>query len=367
VAKKKPRRSPNGMPWYWAARDVWVTPGDRKNTPLRNVRGEVVCGKDNKAEARRVWFDAQALTHAGRAGIDNPVKTILEAYLQGAAKRVSAKTLKSYTDWYQSFADHHPGLLVRELKTRHIEVWWESHTTWGQTVRNMSGAALKAAFKWAAAAGNSALISSNPLDGFRLPTARKRNAEVVVSRQEFDSLLALVKSEPVRDILVVAWETGTRPANLARVTRRNLTDAKNALMLDGSNTEPGSAVHKVWKKTGRGLVIPLPPKARDIVLRLASRFPQGPLFRTANGLPWTAVRLANIIRHYAKRAGLKGRFTAYGCRHSRITSLLEAGVNPTDVAAIVGNTPDVIHRHYSHVSANVERSLKIMQAADQTG
>ena len=77
--------------------------------------------------------------------------------------------------------------------------------------------AFKAAFRWASAAGKGgAIIPTNPLDGMPLPTMRKRSAEVVVTDKEFADLLDKVQSPAVRDILLVAWETGTRPVNLAR-------------------------------------------------------------------------------------------------------------------------------------------------------
>ena len=84
--------------------------------------------------------------------------------------------------------------------------WWDAcHPRWGNSTRNLSGRALKAAFRWAAAPGRGgAIIPGNPLEGMSLPTMRKRSAEVVVTDEEFDGLLTLVKSECVRDVLVVA-------------------------------------------------------------------------------------------------------------------------------------------------------------------
>ena len=35
------------------------------------------------------------------------------------------------------------------------------------------------------------------------------------------------------------------------------------------------------------------------------------------------------------------------CRHTFITLALEAGIEVKDVAALVGNSPDVISRHYA--------------------
>lgn len=365
MVKKKRKRGANGLPWYRAERDCWCVPGDPKKSPIRDRHGEIVQGKDNGDRALAEWHEMHSLAHSGRAGAENLVKVVLELYLQDAHRRVSAKTFANYKAYFQSFSDQWPGLTVRDLKPYHVHQWWEkAHPRWGPSLRNLSGSALKAAFRWAALPGKGgAIIPGSPLEGMELPTMRKRSAEVVVTDEEFDRLLGLVKSEPVRDILVAAWVTGTRPVNLTRATKANLTPEQNALMLAGHNTDPTSAVHKTFKKTGRPLVIPLPEKARVIVLRLAARYPHGPLFRTSTGLPWSDVRLATLIGHYAKRAGLRGRFTAYSCRHSRITSRLEAGMNPTDVAALAGNTPSVIDRNYSHVSANTERLLKLDAAA----
>jgi integrase len=107
-------------------------------------------------------------------------------------------------------------------------------------------------------------------------------------------------------------------------------------------------------------VVPLTDVAREVCLRLREKHPQGPLFRTPRGLHWDKHRLANTVRHYAKQAGLEGRFMAYSARHTRTTTRLEAGVSDVDVAAIMGNTPAVIHKNYSHVTARVERLRDIV-------
>jgi integrase len=355
---RKRERGVRGKPWYRAERDQWYVTIDKKKEPLFDSKGNPVRGRDNRADAERAWHEMAVMAAVPDNGADNEVRTILELFLQDADKRgVTKKTIGSYTAYFKSFNARHPKLLVRDLRPAHVRDWWDaSHPEWGNSTRNLSGAALKAAFRWAASPGKGgAIIPRNPLEGMSLPTMRKRSAEVVVSEEEFAGLLKLIKSDAVRDILVVAWETGTRPVNLSRATAENLTEEDAALIFTDTNTEPGSPVHKTFKQTGRPLVVPLTDTARDVVRRLAKKYPEGPLFRTPTGLPWTAIRLANTVLHYAKQAGLDGRFTAYSCRHTRATALLEAGHTDTDVAAILGNTPGVIHRSYSHVSAKVNR------------
>lgn len=362
MARKRRGRGEKGRPWYRAERDQWFVTTDGKKQPLLDAKGHPVRGKDNRAGADRAWHEMHALANVPDAGDENEARTVLELYLQDMERRaVSAKTLATYTGYFKSFLKRYPRLLVRDLKPSHVHAWWQqSHPKWGNSTRNLSGAAFKAAFRWAASPGGGAVIPKNPLDGMPLPTMRKRSAEVVVSDEEFASLLELVKTEAVRDILTVAWETGTRPVNLSRATAANLTDDGNGLIFADWNTEAGSAVHKTFKATGRPLVVPLTDAAREVVLKLIDKNPTGPIFRTPTGLPWTELRLANTVLHYAKRAGLRGRFTAYSCRHTRATALLEAGHSDTDVAAILGNTPGVIHKNYSHVAAKVNRLRDIL-------
>ncbi|OWK35509.1 tyrosine-type recombinase/integrase [Fimbriiglobus ruber] len=364
-------RGVRGKPWYRGERDQWFVTIDGKKQPLVDGKGNPVRGKDNRLGAEKVWHEMAVMAAAPDNGSDNEVRTILDLYLQDMERRkVTTKTFETYAGYFKSFLARYPKLLVCDLKPSHIHGWWQaSHPDWGNSTRNLSGAAFKAAFRWATAAGKGgAIIPRNPLDGMPLPTMRKRSAEVVVSDQEFSDLMKLVKSEEVRDVLFVAWETGTRPVNLSRASKANLTEDGNALMFADWNTEAGSAVHKTFKQTGRPLVVPLTDAARVIVHRLAEKYPDGPIFRTPTGLPWTDLRLANTVLHYAKRAGLKGRFTAYSCRHTRATALLEQGHSDTDVAAILGNTPGVIHRNYSHVAAKVNRLRDLLnQSRKPTG
>ncbi|MBX9582847.1 MAG: tyrosine-type recombinase/integrase [Gemmataceae bacterium] len=365
---KKRKRGERGRPWYRAARDQWCVTLDDKITPLLDGKGRPVRGKDNRAGADRAWHELHALAAVPDNGADNEVRTVLELYLQDLERRAgSAKTLATYTGYFKSFLARYPRLLVKDLRPAHVHEWWrQDRPGWGNSTKNLSGAAFKAAFRWAASPGRGgAIIPGNPLDGMPLPTMRKRSAEVVVSDDEFAALLALVKTPATRDLLTVAWETGTRPVNLSRATAANLTEDGNALLFADWNTAEGSAVHKTFHRTGRPLVVPLTDRAREVALRLVAAYPAGPLFRTPTGLPWTDVRLANTVLHYARRAGLAGRFTAYSCRHTRATALLEAGHSDTDVAAILGNTPGVIHRNYSHVAAKVDRLRELMNRASK--
>ena len=54
-------------------------------------------------------------------------------------------------------------------------------------------------------------IEKNPLADYEKPRAGRRTA--VISPAEFEELLAAVPQEEFRDLLMITWETGTRPRN----------------------------------------------------------------------------------------------------------------------------------------------------------
>jgi integrase len=111
--------------------------------------------------------------------------------------------------------------------------------------------------------------------------------------------------------------------------------------------------HKTADKTGRPLVIPLTDKAYEVCLRLAEKYPEGALFRTRTGRPWTSDLLGNRLWRLAEKSGVK--VLAYGYRHTRATELLEKGVPDAEVAAILGHTSTVmLYQHYGHLTARVD-------------
>jgi integrase len=363
---KKTKRTAWRHPWYRVSRDAWYVNSGGKKVRLTDRDGRPIRGKNNKQAATDAWHEMVALGGASRLGDDNPVRNVLDLFLQYREPHVTYKTLQTYQGFFKSFCDYMPGLLCRDLTAGDIERWWylAPRNEWASSTRSLCGSAFKAAFKWATGLGR--LLKDNPLKDWKLPPMRARSHGVRVSEAEFNRLLGMVKSEPVRDILTVLWWTGTRPVNLARATQKNVVQGGNALQFDDTNAAPGSPPHKTFNRTGRPLIVPLPDAAKEVVLKLVARRPHGPLFLSPGlGQPWTAVRLANLVMHYSRRAGLKGRFMAYACRHSKATNMLEAGRTHAEVADFLGNTPAVIRRNYDHVRANVDRVRALGEAPTQ--
>jgi integrase len=74
------------------------------------------------------------------------------------------------------------------------------------------------------------------------------------------------------------------------------------------------------------------------------------------------MKVQRRIARLRKAANLPPSFTLYSYRHEAHTAYLEAGGSIDDLAAIMGNTPQVIRRHYSHLTDNPQRLRNLAEA-----
>jgi integrase len=88
---------------------------------------------------------------------------------------------------------------------------------------------------------------------------------------------------------------------------------------------------------------------------LATRHPEGPLFRTATGRPWCHVcYVAEKLRRTCRQLGLAG-VTLYGYRHTFATDALANGVPDAQVAELLGHSGTAtLYRHYAHLTARAK-------------
>src|SRR5262249_7360420 len=94
--------------------------------------------------------------------------------------------------------------------------WVDSHPGW-KTGKRGAIVAVQRAFNWAAKMG---LIESNPIRYVEKPRAGRR--DVVITPGEYAWILAHVKDQEFRDLIVTCWETGCRPQEILAVERRHV-------------------------------------------------------------------------------------------------------------------------------------------------
>ena len=96
-------------------------------------------------------------------------------------------------------------------------------------------------------------------------------------------------------------------------------------------------------------MIYLNDKTLDIVQRLCTQHPEGPIFRNTDGKPWTPYSIG--CRFYRLKDKLGERYALYDMRHGFAERLLEDGVDHLTVAALLGHKDgSMLSKVYSHLN-----------------
>jgi integrase len=148
---------------------------------------------------------------------------------------------------------------------------------------------------------------------------------------------------------VVALEaTGARPGELANARVRDWHDDVGAVVYykDDKRREDEFR-HKTGDKKDR--FIHFTGEALTIVRELVKGKKPGDLiFPNRKGVQYTPSMISKVVRLLAIRAGVPG-LVPYTYRHTYATRWLTRGGNIHLLAAQLGNTPDTIWKHYSHL------------------
>ena len=182
-------------------------------------------------------------------------------------------------------------------------------------------------------------ILMNPAVGIRMPKLERTLPRNVLTRSEMRKLLdAPDTSLPagVRDraMLEVFYSTGIRLAELCHLT------IHDADLLNGY----------LRVNCGKGCkdrVVPLGRKARDYVneymrhvrgiLTRKTRDERALFVGARHGGGLSTTRVNQIVRHYARRAGIRKKVSPHVFRHTCATHLLEGGADISQVQRLLGH------------------------------
>jgi integrase len=336
-----------------------------KASPIVDAEGQPVKGEGNRKKAFTVWQETVAREKAATRGLDNPLRVIFEEFLDYTERHREKDTYADYRRTLQSFKDKWPDLTVGELSVRHVEAWFDEHPGWGDTTKNDYVTIVLTAFNWAAKP-TVRLIPFNPLKGMEKPRKKSRGGKARVDEATHRALMAGVPWDFRQVLMALRHTGGTRPSNICRVTAKHFKENPGVWIFDEHNTEPGTPIHKTFKKTGKALVVPLTPALVTLCKELAAKHPEGPLFRTRRGKAWTVNAIEKRFKRWLGILAKKGvelpGVYAYCYRHQMATNFLERGESDTLVAAGLGHQggTKVLHQHYSGVNAQHKAVLDML-------
>ncbi|MEQ9551845.1 MAG: tyrosine-type recombinase/integrase [Coleofasciculus sp. G3-WIS-01] len=218
----------------------------------------------------------------------------------------------------------------------------------------------------------SKLIASNPFDGMAREIKTKKTSKT--------SRMAFTKAE--RDAIIHAFENDRYSSKFAPVSHSYYAAYVKFLFLTGCR--PEEAIALKWKhiesnrivfseavatdlrirkstKTHEARIFPINKQLQALLdeIKLENDSSEALVFAAKSGKEIDAHNFLNrvwkpVVENLVKDGQVKQYLPQYNCRHTFITMALEAGVTVTQVAKWVGNSPEIIMKHYASTIRQVQ-------------
>ena len=207
-------------PWYRPDVGWWVT----------NIGGKqfrLAKGKQNQAEAKRVFHELMAIRPQRPDTHDARVCDLAEAFLEFVhKKKYSADTYRNYNFYLMSFCKYAGYCQAREIIPHDVTKWLIAPKedgkpkVWNDTTEYNAKRTVFRLFSWAT---DECLLTKNPLKGLKRekPETKRR----CLTEAEYCSLL-LGARQPFRLFLWALMETGARPSELRRLQWNEVKENK---------------------------------------------------------------------------------------------------------------------------------------------
>ncbi len=316
---------------------IWL----RKGTPwyYTTLRGEQIRLSQDKAEAERLFHELMAKKPDEQpeppAVFGITFRKLADEYLKATQGDKVERAFEQQVSCLKLFCDFlKKKIPAADLKPHMVSAWLRTKTTWGQSTQAVKRKTIKAVLNWGVREGH---LEENPLK--KMAGGESLRRDRVLTDDEKKKISEFV-SPDFADFLHAIELTGARPfSEMAQVTAAEVDFDAGTITLQR---------HKNRKKTGKPRVIFLVPELAKLLRQRAGRYPGGFLFRSRRGKPWYNGSSMKWFKEVETNLGIKAH--AYAYRHTYITAALIRGVPVEVLAELVGNTPQVLHRHYAHVA-----------------
>jgi integrase/recombinase XerD len=204
--------------------------------------------------------------------------------------------------------------------------------------------ALSRLFAWLRAEG---VVASDPLRELSRPK-RGRRVPRVLAVAEVAALLEAPDETPLgirdRAILETLYAAGLRISEVATLRTGDLALEARACTVMGKGRRQRLA------PLGDVAVAALERWLAEVRPVFARGAASDHVFLSARGRPLTRQALWYRVRHWGRRAGIRGRLTPHVLRHSFATHLLEGGADLRAVQEMLGHADIGTTEVYTHVS-----------------
>lgn len=315
----------------------------RLNTGMsdRRVAEELFAGW--KVElARERWLGPAPI------GVDRLVHELIREYLVKVTPRKSLDSQRRDHVVFGHLPKAWHRLLLSELTPKLIDDYMSARleTVCFATVSKELGI-LKSAYRYAI---RWEWATKNPLAGMSLNQEGEGRLRWLTREEE--SRLLLACAPWLRDLVIVALDTGLRRANLVGLQRAWLFHDGTVLVIPRQ--------HLKLKKTT--VTIPLTTRAARIIHAHCEPSVSPYIFVRKDGTPYTAAAVSTAFIRAARHAGFHD-VSLHTLRHTFVSRLVQAGRSLAEVAALAGHRDIRMTLRYGHLAPrHLEESIQALES-----
>ncbi len=274
----------------------------------------------------------------------------IQEFLDLLASKRSENTVRAYGSDLAQLAKHLDGKMER-LKVPALRSFLRSYAP-SPVTRARKLSSVRAFVRFLRQTGH---LTADPTESLEAPI-RRRNLPKALSRGQTEQLLdqSIEGRTPARDhaLLELIYSAGVRASEVVSINVIDINFDDRSIVVNGKGNK-------------QRVVLFGPTCASALKVYLASeRVPSesgDPLFTNDKGYRLRTRSLQNVVKKWAKNAGLPADVSPHTLRHSFATHLLDAGADLKSVQQLLGHESLATTQIYTHVS--IERLKETVRTA----
>jgi len=328
---------------YWCVvrqngKSVWVNGGHQKRAAKSLADELATAGRQNTLATMK----------------DIRLGVLVERYLADGCHSLRSQTVSSYESRLKNhLLPNFSNMKVRgSLTTQAINQWITLAKLNGTSDKSIKSAlvTLSAVLTYAVSIG---LIRDNPVRRVRSPRTTDAGVEYTLNPEQTQAVINATPSKGGdKSLMLFLAQTGSRPSEACEVRFSDISWREHTITISRTATRTGTN----GTKTDKSRVIPL---SASLLLAIGHQKktlnaePNDLIFPTVRGHRRQMQRFAaEVLRPALTRVGLRvpdGSQSLYILRKSAASNLLQNGESVALVASVLGQSPEVLLKHYAKV------------------
>jgi integrase len=252
-----------------------------------------------------------------------------------------------YKQTFRFFKKYFSDVRLTEISARDISGYIESRINTASVYQARKDLInISAAFNWAIPQGYLLENQCRSVKKVRIP----QKLPLFYSQADFDKLLAVINNDDIRDMVILAVNTGMRQMELIKLQWNQINLVDKIVILDNQ--------HHITKSK-RVRTIPLNAKAFQVLQKRDKTMSRVFLF---NGQPMIQHALSMKFAEYVNLSGINTKLNFHSLRHTFASWLVQAGVSIYEVSKLLGHSDIKTTQIYAHLRGDdLRRSVELLE------